>query len=438
MNPPPTLDSITDDSHRRGQLVLRTLPILLVPLFVAIATGLILYFAFGVIPNDRPPFATNPIVLIISLAIFFSALIMLVRMGRAQLSVYLLIGVWTLFTTWVALQFGVTSIWPAMLILPICAAGLLIDGVASVSLAGLATVLIASLAWLEQNNFQPVSVLPPDIDLILPIFSATFWIGVFWSVAALTVLLANGLQRALKQSRAHADELSQLTAQLEQRVQTQTAALLEQEREAATLEERARVAREIHDTIAQGLTGIIVQLGAAERALFADSPDAPKHLQLAQQMARESLAEARRSIWNLRSPSLEHATLIDALQGIVARQTKPQTKFQVQGTVQTLPVAVESALLRVCQEALVNVAKHSNASCAEVVLEFLPSQVCLSINDDGIGFVGDVLQPSDSVMRGFGLLGMRERLSALGGMLELKSENGARVIATIPYGETKA
>jgi len=229
MNPPPRLDSTTDDSHRRGQLVLRTLPILLVPLFVAIATGMILYFAFGVIPNDRPPFATNPIVLIISLAIFFSALIMLVRMGRAQLSVYLLIGVWTLFTTWVALQFGVTSIWPAMLILPICAAGLLIDGVASVSLAGLATVLIASLAWLEQNNFHPSSVLPPDIGLILPIFSATFWIGVFWSVAA----------------------------------------LLEQERKAATLEERTRLAREIHDTIAQGLTGIIAQLGAAERAMSA-------------------------------------------------------------------------------------------------------------------------------------------------------------------------
>lgn len=362
---------------------------------------------------------------------------MLVRMGRAQVSIYILIGVWTLFTTWVALQFGVTTMSPALLILPICAAGLLIDGVASVSLAGLATVLVLSLGWLEQNDFRPTRIVPMS-GPFLPIFATTFWIGVFWSVAALTVLLATGLQGALRQSRAHADELSQLTAQLEQHMQTQTAALLEQEREAATQEERARVAREIHDTIAQGLTGIIVQLGAEERALSVDSPDAPRHLQLAHQMTRESLAEARRSIRNLRSPSLEHATLVDALQGIVARQTNLQVKFQVRGGVQTLSAAIESALLRVCQEALINVTKHSNASRVEAVLEFLPTQVCLSVGDDGIGFGDDALQSPDSMTSAFGLLGMRERIHALGGTFQLRSENGEHVIASIPYGETKS
>jgi len=438
MDNPNPLTQVSNETQRRGQLVLRTIPIvLLIPIIVALTTGLFLYFTLGKPPDERSHFGAGPFIAIVTLVIFFSALIMLVRMGRARFSVYLLIGVWTFVTIGGALRNGVTSIWPALLILPICAAGLLIDGVASVSLAGLATVLIASSGWLEMNNFRPAVTSLPTLEATMPIVSAGFWIGLFWSVAALTVLLANGLQRALKQSYAHAEALTKLSAELEQRVQTQTAALLEQEREAAMLEERARVAREIHDTIAQGLTGIIVQLGAAERALSAESPDAPQHLELAQKMAREALAEARRSIWNLRSPTLEHATLSDALQGVVARQTHSQTTFELRGEARTLSATIESALLRVCQEALINVEKHANATRAEVMLEFAPTQVCLSVRDDGIGFDDDVLQLPDSVMSGFGLLGMRERISALGGTLELKNENGARVIATIPYGETQ-
>jgi two-component system sensor histidine kinase DegS len=139
----------------------------------------------------------------------------------------------------------------------------------------------------------------------------------------------------------------------------------------------------------------------------------------------------------LRSPTLEHGTLVDALEGLVTRQTNIQARFELRGKAETLSAAIESALLRVCQEALVNVGKHANATQAEVVLEFLPTQVSLSISDDGIGFGDEVLQSPDSVTSGFGLLGMRERIHALGGTLELKSENGARVIATIPYGETK-
>src|SRR5262249_36809739 len=155
---------------------------------------------------------------------------------------------------------------------------------------------------------------------------------------------------------------------------TQTARLLEQEREAATLAERARLAREIHDTLAQGLTGIVVQLGAAQRALAADALAADQHIDLAQHMAREALSEARRSVWNLRAPALERGDLGDALRGLISRPLRPETvaHFEQRGEPRPLPPGVESALLRVCQESLVNVAKHAGATHVDVLLEYTP------------------------------------------------------------------
>jgi len=205
----------------------------------------------------------------------------------------------------------------------------------------------------------------------------------------------------------------------------------------AVLEERGRLAREIHDTLAQGLTGIVVQLGAAQRALAASSDDTTQHIDLAQQMARESLAEARRSVWNLRAPALERGDLSDALRGLVSRSSRPETEasFEQRGEPWPLPPGVESALLRVCQEALANVAKHAGATHATVALEYTPDAVHLSINDDGAGFA-DLALPqgvaTPGPWGGFGLLGMRERLAALGGSLELSNNGGAHVVAVVP------
>jgi signal transduction histidine kinase len=430
-----------DESQRRGQLLLRTLPILLIPFFATFVIGLIIQLALGAPLGDRrqSPEPLGPLAPIVVIVIFFSALIILVRLGRSNLSVVLLVGGWTLVTTLFALRMGATSIWPALLIAPICAAGLLIDGAASIALAALATVLILARGWLEIQgvSFGAEELPPPSwIGENLPLLAAGFWVAMFWTIAALTVLLASGMQRALISSRKQAAALSELSEQLEQRVQTQTAALLAQEREAATLEERARVAREIHDTIAQGLTGIIVQLGAAERAAAVASSDAPKHIELAQRMARESLAEARRSIWNLRSPALEHATFRDALEGLVARQSQEKlaVTFELRGDEELVPPAIESTLLRVCQEALVNVTKHSNATLVEVALENTATYVRLSVRDDGVGF-DETNQSPDDIFGSFGLQGMRERVSALGGTLELLSDGGAHVIATIPRQE---
>ena len=431
--------SIPDETSRRGALVLRTLPILLIPLIVTLLTFALIRISLGdqFVPPDRgnrTPY--SPLIPIVVLVVFFSALIILVRLGRPTISALILIAVWTLVTTAGAIQSGVTSYVPALLIIPICVAGLLIDGVASISLAALGALLVVSLAWLEMQGLTPTRQVPPSfIADNQAYFAAGFWVAVFATVAALTWLLAGSLQRALRQSRSQAETLQELSSQLEARVESQTARLLDQEREAATLEERARLAREIHDTLAQGLTGVVVQLGAAQRALATEAKAADQHIELAQQMARESLAEARRSVWNLRAPALERGDLSDALRGLASRPIRPETSasFEQRGEPWPLSPGIESALLRVGQEALVNVAKHAGATHVRLMLEYTPDAVRLSITDDGVGFdelPADVAAPGP--WGGFGLLGMRERLVALGGTLELTSDGGAQVVAVVP------
>ncbi|MEO7913704.1 MAG: sensor histidine kinase [Roseiflexaceae bacterium] len=439
-NPPITEHpTLPDETTRRGALVLRTLPILLIPIVVTAIALVIIRISIGdqfEPPGDRGGPPGGPLIPIVVLVVFFSALIILVRLRRPTISALIMIAVWTLVTTLGALQSGVTSYFPALLIIPICVAGLLIDGVASISLAALGAILVASVAWLEQRGLTPTPrPQPPFFVENQSYLAVAFWIGIFATVAALTWLLAGSLQRALRQSRAQSQALQELSSQLEARVEAQTARLIDQGRESATLEERARLAREIHDTLAQGLTGIVVQLGAAQRALATESEAADQHIELAQQMARESLSEARRSVWNLRAPALERGDLSDALRGLASRPIRPETtaSFEQHGEPWSLPPGIESALLRVGQEALVNVAKHAGATQVWLSLEYTPDVVRLSISDDGVGFdelPAGVAAPGP--WGGFGLLGMRERLVALGGTLELTSDRGAHVVAMVP------
>jgi signal transduction histidine kinase len=433
---------VPDETTRRGALVLRTLPILLIPILVTMITFALIRISLGdqfePPPGERSGPPGGPLIPIVVLVVFFSALIILVRLGRPTISALIVIAVWTLLTTLGALQSGVTSFFPALLIIPICVAGLLIDGVASISLAALGALLVVSLAWLERQGLTHAREAPLQFVVQNQQYiAAGFWIAIFATVAALTWLLAGSLQRALQHSRAQAHALQELSNQLETRVEAQTAQLLEQEREAATLAERARLAREIHDTLAQGLTGIVVQLGAAQRALAAEEQAAEQHIDLAQQMAREALSEARRSVWNLRAPVLERGDLADALRALSSRPIRPETEisFEQHGEPWPLPPTVESALLRVCQEALVNVAKHTDATQVKVILEYMSDVVRLSVHDDGIGF-DDLALPQGVAMPGpwggFGLLGMRERLAALGGSLELSNNGGAHMVAVVP------
>jgi len=439
-----------DEREPRGRLALRTLSVLLLPVVSVLISGVVLYLTDSTIfpPPGLPARTASPVIPIVIMTIFFTAILVLVRLGRPTISAILLIGAWTLVTALGLLRNGLASPWPALLIMPISAAGLVIDGAASISLAALATVMVTAIGWLEVRGlyFPPVQMGASFSQA--PVFAIVgFWVVLYWSTALLTWILAGELQRALRKSRDQAQALQDLSASLEARVAAQTAELLDQEREAAMLAERTRLARDIHDTLAQGLTGIVVQLGAAQRALEwggtanrpAEAPDeAREHLALAQRMARESLAEARRSVWNLRAPALDRGDLADALRSVAVRPlgSDVAVSFELVGEPRPLTPAIESTLLRVAQEALANVARHSQATEAHLALIYTGDNVQLSVSDNGIGFDPQT-KPETGITPGpwggFGLIGMQERIAALGGTLKLRSQGGAQVLATIPW-----
>jgi signal transduction histidine kinase len=219
--------------------------------------------------------------------------------------------------------------------------------------------------------------------------------------------------------------------------------LLDQAREAGVRDERQRMAREIHDTLAQGLTGIITQLQAAEDA---DRATWRRHVEAATQLARESLQEARRSVHALRPESLDSEGLAaerlsEAVAGVARRWSKLQeveAEFTTTGTARPLPADAEVALLRTAQEALANVAKHANASRVGVTLSYLEHEVALDVRDDGQGFGQRSTGSPPASAGGFGLMGMRERIEALSGDLQIESEPGAgtAISARIPTSRT--
>ncbi len=197
--------------------------------------------------------------------------------------------------------------------------------------------------------------------------------------------------------------------------------LLTQAREAGIADERARMAREIHDTLAQGLTGIITQLQAADAT---DPARWHRHVDAATRLARESLSEARRSVHALRPEPLEAARLSDALADVAARWTALHgiaVTVTTTGTERTLGQETEFALLRTAQEALANVAEHAHASRVGVTLSYMEHEAALDVRDDGIGFSPSSTGADGS---GFGLVAMRQRIEGLTGKLQIESESG--------------
>ena len=202
---------------------------------------------------------------------------------------------------------------------------------------------------------------------------------------------------------------------------------------AAVFNERNRIARELHDTLAQGLGAITLHLDMVKEQHGRAPEKAARHLDIAYQTAQESLTEARNSISNMRSHILENATLAEALQqvlGKITEDTKTQGQFTVAGTPRRLAPVIENNLLRVGQEAISNAAKHAKAKTISVALEYQTNRASLSVRDDGIGFDPGQLPPGQH----FGLIGLRERTVQLGGTLEVKSvqERGTEVQVSIP------
>lgn len=189
------------------------------------------------------------------------------------------------------------------------------------------------------------------------------------------------------------------------------------------LQERNRMAREIHDTLAQSFTGIIVHLKAAERAMTTTPLQVLSHIQTAQELAKNGLAEARRSVEALRPQLLEDGDLYSALLQIATQMssnTETDTEFAVIGTAYSLPLEVENNLLRIGQEALTNAFKYAKASTIYVELIYEVAQFIFKVKDNGQGFDLDTTYFSN----GFGFLGMKERADRINAELTITSKVG--------------
>jgi PAS domain S-box-containing protein len=196
--------------------------------------------------------------------------------------------------------------------------------------------------------------------------------------------------------------------------------LTRESRQAAVVAERNRMARDIHDTLAQGFTGVIMQLqaakGAAARGTMAD---AAAHIERAEELARTSLGEARNSVRALRPRSLRDGNLCRALEDLLSRvagDANLTAEFQVEGEPRMMPMEWEEDLLRIAQESLTNTIKHARATTFRATLAFEEKQTRLHLADDGHGF--DPQHEHD----GLGLIGMQERVQRMGGNFILRSQ----------------
>jgi len=272
--------------------------------------------------------------------------------------------------------------------------------------------------------------------------------GVQWLLFAALLVANSGLQMVVahitEQEAQRSRERTETIAELErtntalQQALDENAALhaqlLVQAREAGVADERRRLAAEIHDTIAQGLTGIIAQL-----QVVANAPDltvARTHLERASALARHSLGEARRSVHNLAPVALEDDGLPEALKKTVVEwgeRTGVRAEFTVTGITEQLHEEVAATLLRIVQEALSNASRHAHAARLGVTLSFLGDEVILDIRDDGRGFDPDTL-PERTRTGGFGLDGMRARAERIAGTLTIEAEpgHGTAVSARVP------
>jgi len=209
----------------------------------------------------------------------------------------------------------------------------------------------------------------------------------------------------------------------------------ERSRQAAILEERNRMARDIHDTLAQGFTGVIVQLEAVEDAIACcRRKEANEHLQRASELARRSLNEARRSVHALRPQALQGGNFWEALKGIIKNTTAGtalHTTFNLRGKMRHLPLVWQENLLHIGQEALTNALKYAHPRNFETRLTFKTKELRLELRDDGDGF--KVKDRHD----GFGLAGMRERVEQMGGKLKISSARGkgTDVLVTLPFND---
>ncbi|MFJ7147056.1 sensor histidine kinase [Streptomyces sp. NPDC100445] len=278
----------------------------------------------------------------------------------------------------------------------------------------------------------------------MPPHGSVLWVG-FLLVLGVNMGMVSVFTRFAEQEQARLgfqadtiDELERTNTALRHALDENAALhaqLLLQAREAGVADERRRLAAEIHDTIAQGLTGIIAQL-----QVVANAPDlitARTHLERASALARHSLGEARRSVHNLSPVALAADGLPQALRKTVTEwgeHTGVRADFTVTGTAGHLHEEISATLLRIAQEALSNAARHARPARVGVTLSFMDDEITLDVRDDGTGFDPGTV-PARTRTGGFGLTGMRTRAERVAGSLTVESEpgQGTAVSARVPW-----
>lgn len=295
---------------------------------------------------------------------------------------------------------------------------LLPRGVALLSIA-LMTAAVIAAQWAASG------LTVPHLAVVLgPLFGAAF--------SVVTCLAYIALYREAENQRRAADELRRTRAEL-----------AVSQHDAGVLAERERLAREIHDTLAQGLSSIVLVARAAEKSLAGgDAATAAERFALVQQTASENLAEARNFVRGLSSPHLQESSLVESLRRLcestetsaAAGGSGLRCRFELDGDPVEMPPAYRVALLRAAQSSLANVREHSNASNAVVTLSFLGTEVTLDIYDDGVGFdpaglAADKKARTDG--SGFGITSLQERVTALKGSFELESAPGEGTVVAV-------
>jgi signal transduction histidine kinase len=290
---------------------------------------------------------------------------------------------------------------------------------------------------------QPSWFTPKRLLIGVGLLFIVLMMAVSWSVM---VSKKNSALRELIRVREETQrDLQEAHDQLEERVKERTAQLKFQitarkESEVqfkATLKERTRLAQELHDTLEQTLTGIALQLDTSSKLFESKPENANHHLEMARSLVAQSQVDVRRSVWDLRSRALEQFNLPGALSTSVRQLvdgTKINLKVSSKGRVRPLSETVEENLLRIAQEALTNVIKHSEATEVTIELDYGPQNIVLEVRDNGRGFEQD--KSAGPGQGHFGLLGISERAKRLGGELAVSSEpgRGTTVRVQVPIG----
>lgn len=304
-----------------------------------------------------------------------------------------------------------------------------LEGVALVYLTPDAAFLIFPLFFLQLHLLRARWAVPAiAVSTAITVTALAMHGG--WSVggvigpvigATVAVVIGLGYRALYRETRQRQQLIDELLATRE--------LLAAREREAGVMDERSRLAREIHDTVAQGLSSIQLLLHAAERSGM--DGEALEQVTLARQTAASSLAETRNFIRELAPPALDGQSLVDAVSRLAASTSRDglDVNFRVSGSPRHLDMALETTLLRIAQASLSNVTQHASATHAELTLTYLEDWISLDIVDDGRGFSpADIDRPGS-----FGLVSLRERVEKLGGTLAIESQPGSGTAIAVAF-----